>query len=206
MNIKKSEDAYVRIGTLNDDGFLRVKINYAKVGVLPYLACELPGFEDRDPNSTIFVLRSKEAVFDPESIKSLEGVPLLIDHTWLFPGIENAVSGQTPEQSPVIVGSVAGTPKKNGDLLTGSGLITNEYAIARIQTEDLIEISPAYTRKVIKQDGVFRRQQTYEAVFRDIRYNHVALIPSGMGRGGRELRISNDKYVFTGGKARSTDS
>jgi hypothetical protein len=187
------QDQHAKVGTIDENGFLRIKLRLGKIGVFPYRGAEVPGFED-DPEAEVPILVDEAVLFEPESVASLEGIPVTVDHAWLFPG----------EVGDIPVGAVAGTPKRNGDLLEGRALITNQPAIERIRKRELIEISPAYSNLIASEGGEWRGI-AYKAKQNERRYNHIALLLEGEARGGSEMKITDKKDKTEGVKKMAED-
>lgn len=168
----------IDIGEQNENGFLRIVLNVGKVGVLPYPPEEMNIETDKE---VVYAFRDEEDLFDVSSMKSLEGVPVLIGHEW--------IDGNKQETQ---VGSLSGAPYRKGVFLKSEALITDPAAIAAIQARKLSEISPGFIRQIENIQGTWEGFP-YDVKFKDIRYNHVALLPAGQARGGHDLTFVYDK-------------
>ncbi|BBO75856.1 hypothetical protein DSCW_32730 [Desulfosarcina widdelii] len=163
------------------DGFLRCRARVLAERIMPYDRSEL---DDPPPGQGLFnMLVTKNEMASSAALRSLEGIPIVAgDHTWLTPELVKNYS----------VGSVAGTPKLDGDYLVCDLLVTDPETIRAIEAEELPEISAAYMAETIFEPGVFNNA-TYDALQTELRFNHVALIAEGRGRAGRDVRILNTK-------------
>jgi len=191
-------DSVARIGQIDKNGFLRVKIRAAKIGVLPYLAREFPeleGVEDFPAECRVLILRDEAALFDRDSMESLAGMPLLLAHNQLQPGTTGLVEG-LDGTAPLVVGSVSGEVMRDGQYLTCQGVVTHKPTIEAIQGRDLIEISPSFKRKFRLESGTWNGRE-YDGVIYDIRYNHLALLPEGSGRAGGDIAIQEDQKTLS---------
>lgn len=178
----QAQDKKQAPGTIDGNGFLRIKIaRIAKPGVLQYLGKELDpalGFKD---DEIVNVFRPAEELFAADTLASLHGVPVTADeHKWQLPDKIDAV------------GSVAGDAKSSDQFTVTGLLITDRAAIAKIQSRGIEEISPGFTWNLHKESGVYDGQP-YQVIARNIKYNHVSILPPGNGRGGGEVRIIDAK-------------
>jgi len=161
---------------------------------MPYAREELEQLPPEIAHDPVMLFVSREAMADPEALRTLEGASVVAgDHNWLDP--------ETIKQYQV--GHVAGTPTMDGPYLMCDLLITDKEAIEKIENKELEEISAAYSADAEFGDGEFEGQP-YHAEQRQLRYNHVAVIPAGSGRAGRDVRILN-KNNKDGGKKMSDD-
>lgn len=172
---------------LDSDGMLRCTTNVIRKSVLPYsvedVGEDVP--EELKDRETIYLYLPDDELEKAESLQSLEGKPIALDHKWQIGGSINSV------------GSVAGQPTydKQSGFLMADILVTDPYAIKRITDDDgpekLIEQSAAYKSYIDWTPGRTDDGQYYDGIQRDIKYNHIALLPEGKGRAGKEVRILN---------------
>lgn len=169
-----------------DTGFLRCTAAILCPGVMVYQRAEL---EDANPPEGLQQIRmyvSPEELAAPEGLASLEGMPVVVGHTWQQAG---AISS---------CGNIAGSPFiADGHLMAGI-LITDPEAVRRVMLPDgdpskLQEISSAGDWSVVWQAGIDPSGQAYDGLFVKLRYNHNALLPPGAGRAGASVRIINEK-------------
>lgn len=178
-----------QVGQLDTNGFLRVRARFARTGLQGYRPEELGSDDYGDPNmdGLVMIYRPETEVFDPESMRSLEGMPVTADaHEWQYPG---GLDGE------VVIGSVAGQVQRDGDYLVGSILVTCPHAIERVQSRELVEISCGYAAETFPEGGIFENQK-YNGTTRKIRYNHLTILPPGMGRAGEEVRITDKRETM----------
>ena len=163
------------------DGFLRCHARILAERIMPYTREELGDLPDGIDLETINMLVTKDEMSREESLRTLEGAPIVAgDHIWLTPEIVNTYG----------MGSVAGTPKLDGDYLECDLLVTNPDAIKAIESGDIGEISAAYHADTIFESGEWQGKP-YDAQQVGLRYNHIAIIPNGHGRAGRDVKIMN---------------
>ena len=169
---------------IDDDGFLRVTAVVLKEGVYPYGADEagtvatLPGI---DPVQQ-YIPASE---FTDKALDTLEGKPVVINaHEWRDAG--NAlVDGLT-------VGAVAGRPyAKDGEIVCDF-LIMDPDTSRKVQNGELVEVSSGYNGTLVVGEGTFGGRP-YHGTQTDLEFNHVLLLPEGMGRCGYDVRIINSR-------------
>jgi len=160
----------------------------ARAGILEY----------RQPDGSIRrELRPEDEVFHPDSLKSFAHATLTDDHPGGLVGPDN--------WKRVTIGHVAGEPSRDGDFVAASLHVQHGDSIKKAENGELVELSSGYTCILDKTPGEWRGQR-YDAVQRQIRGNHVALLPEGWGRAGPDVRlrldsagamsgIENDSYV-----------
>jgi hypothetical protein len=169
-------------GTIDNNGFLRIKTaRIAKPGVLQYLGAELNPVLGFGADEVVNVLRTSEELFAEDTLASLHGVPVTADeHKWQLPDKIDSV------------GSVAGDARPDNEYTTTGLLITDRAAISKIQSRGIEEISPGFTWDLHKESGVYDGKP-YQVIAKNIKYNHVSILPPGNGRGGGEVRIIDAK-------------
>lgn len=190
---------------IDDDGFLRVTARVIKEGVYPYAAEEssendvrahLPGI---DPIMQYIPLRE----FTEGALASLEGKPVTVPlveegeewHQWRNP--ENAL------KDFLTVGTIAGKPYVDDEGgISCDMLIMDPGAIVAITEEQdpekkLVEVSAGYMAMLDISAGDFEGVP-YHGAQKDLHFNHVLLLPEGMGRCGYDVRIINSRELNSG--------
>lgn len=174
---------------IDDDGMLRCKTSVLISGVLKYDISELAGIDipEKVKNKGFALLYvPPEELKDAESIKSLEGKPVKLNHAWGYSDVELDS-----------VGNVAGTPYYSDEtkLLYADILINNIDVIKKVtalnENDRLVEQSAAYYNITDWTEGVTPKGELFDGVQRKIRYNHIALLPVGQGRAGATVKIIN---------------
>lgn len=183
---------------IDDDGFLKVTAHILKEGVYPYSAGE-SGVEDELPGVDPVMQYIPSAEFTQEALDSLEGKPVTVPlikenedwHQWRNP--ENAL------KDFLTVGTIAGRPTVTNDgCIECDMLIMDANAIAAIagsnenspQKNRLVEVSAGYDGTLLLGEGRYLGEP-YHATQTNLRFNHVLLLPEGMGRCGYDVRIIN---------------
>lgn len=173
---------------IDPDGFMRCRATILKTGVLKYHRSEIP--PEVIPESVIdewiYLLVDADQLGNPESLKTLEGKPMVVGHEWQEAG------------NVTDVGNVAGSPVFDGEYLIAEPLVTDKIAIERIMLDDndtrkLQDLSSAYDSGIDWSSGTTGAGEFYHGRQVDLRYNHVALLGIGDGRAGTDVRIFNKK-------------
>lgn len=163
--------------TLTSAGYLRADARLTRVGVLTYYTAD--GQVSRE-------LRSPDEVFDPASIDSLRMVPVTDGHP---------MGGVNPESARMVSRGTVGETVRTDDIyLSAPIMITDAALINKIRDGQAREVSCGYTCDVDPTPGEFNGE-TYDAIQRNIRYNHVAVVPRG--RAGAEVAIRMDGQDIT---------
>jgi len=173
----------------DDDGFLRCTTSVLKDCVMNYTQEELEGTNIPDALLGTDIIRlyaPEDELNNEESLKSLEGKPISLSHDWQSKGDVESV------------GSVAGEPVYRDGYIYSDILINDPKTINRIKGLDsdrLIEQSAAYLMNIDWTPGITESGEPYDGIQRNIKYNHIMLLPYGEGRSGRDIRIINKTKV-----------
>jgi hypothetical protein len=153
------------------NGWLRVEGRISRVGIQEY--------QDAD-GRTHFEFRPPEEVFDPESMRSFEMVPMTNTHPTQLLDAQSARMHS--------VGSVGQDLRRDGDWLAAPLMITDAMAIAAAE-RGRAELSCGYECELDPTPGTYQGQR-YDSVQRRIRGNHVALVDEA--RAGHDARLRLD--------------
>lgn len=153
------------------NGFVRAEGYLTRSGIFVY----------RDgQGNTVRELRPPEEVMHPEALASFALVPVTNDHPSELLTADNA--------KQYAVGSVSESVVPEGDKVRASLMITDAAAIEALDAGKS-ELSCGYTADVMQEAGVWQGQP-YDAIQRNIRGNHVALVDAG--RAGPACAIRMD--------------
>lgn len=156
-----------------DSGFLKCPVSATRVGVLKYYK----------PDGSVFKeLRLPEEVFDKESMSTLGGVPLTNRHPTTLVNKDNAkkfMVGFTSDQVEQV----------DNKYLNTSVTVTDSKVIEEIEKGGLREVSCGYTCNLDMVPGIYEGEH-YDAIQRNIRYNHLAVVDRG--RAGPQVRLHMD--------------
>lgn len=166
------------------NGWLEVRDNpISKVGVFPYLGREIS--PDLDPDRVYYVYRPEEELNNPETIESFKLVPFIDEHAML--GRDGL-----PAEEKGVQGVVGESVSFDFPYLKANIKVLSDAAMQLIEGGK-IELSPAYRCRYEMTPGEFNGQR-YDAIQRDIRGNHLALVKEG--RTGPDVAVQ-DHLVFT---------
>jgi len=179
---------YYRVDTISvvgsvkrtPQGGLEVPANLTRTGVLTYRRAD--GGVQRE-------LRLPDEVFSSASLDTLRGAPLTVGH----PGLV------TPETySKTSVGHVADDVRADNQFVAAKVRVQESKAVKAVESKALKELSCGYTCDIEVASGEYQGEK-YDAIQRNIRYNHVALLPVGGGRAGSEVALRLDGSAYTYG-------
>lgn len=170
------------VRTFDEDGRMHVALTHiSKANVCPYKGSEIPDAEELglDLDKVYQLLRDPKEL--EKAAPTFNNLPLLNDHV--------AVSAydHKPEMT---VGSTGTDAVFNAPYLDNSLVIWAADAIAGIESGDQKELSCAYRYRADMTPGTYEGTP-YDGVMRDIRGNHVALVPAG--RAGPDVVVGDSK-------------
>ncbi len=155
-----------------DEGFLIANAPIAKVGVMRYTLAD---------GSTRRELVDQETLTNTDSNESLKLKPVTNMHPR-----ERIVNKRNAKYRTV--GSVGETFEFKSDALFAKFTINSQDAITDVE-RGRKQLSPGYKVDIIMESGTFEGQR-YDAIQRNRRYNHLAVVDSA--RGGAELKLNID--------------
>lgn len=179
-NIFLSDKVTISTRVRTDEGYLIVDAAIARAGIYEYTAGEL-GIPDKDPNQVLRVLRTEDEVFKPESMESFRNKPVTNNHP---PGTLLDSSNVTRFK----VGH-SETVDRDGDLMNSKLHIMDADAVRCVENGKC-EISNGYLADVNIERGTDDKYGPYDAIQKNIRGNHIAIVDSG--RAGQECRIADN--------------
>lgn len=165
------------------NGWLVVNDNpISKVGVFDYLGSEINA---PDPKKIYKVYRPAEELERSETIESFKLLPFIDEHEMLG-------KDATPAEKKGISGTIGEQVYFDYPYLRGNIKVMSSKALEKIDGGK-IDLSPGYLSTYDFEEGVFEGQK-YDAIQRNIRANHLALV--GDGRTGKDVAIQ-DHSIFT---------
>ena len=163
--------------TKTEEGFIRDKPIIGRTGILIY---------QNPDGSTRKEYRPPEEAFDQQSLDSLVGKPVTLGH-----------QGMVTSTNPVRpIGSVLSAGHQDGDNITADVILYSLPTDAR-------ELSCGYTLDLDETPGTTPDGEHYDAVQRNIRYNHVAVVRHGRA-GVARLNMDGDQEPIEDGKKENT--
>lgn len=165
------------------NGYWLIKDNpITKIGVFPYLGRQISS--ELEPDKIYQVLRPKDELTKPETLKSLELIPLLNDH-------EMVGKDFTPVEQKGSHGTTGQNVKVNGNLITNDLRFLTEEIKNEVESGKK-DLSAGYRCRYELTSGEYEGQH-YDAIQRDVIFNHIALVDEG--RMGSEVRVM-DSFTF----------
>lgn len=158
------------------NGFWKIEDNpISKEGVFPYLGKQIS--PELEPDKIYMVYRPASELTSDETIESFNGVPFIDEHEMIGEGFTKY------DDRPA--GGVLFNVKANGGILTGDFKIYSEELQEEISNGKK-ELSLGYLCDYELTKGVWNGQR-YDAIQKNIRGNHVALV--NHGRMGADVRV-----------------
>lgn len=152
----------------------------ARTGVQTYRRPDGSEFREYRPESEVFA---------PAALESLRSAPVTIGH----PAGDVTVDSLDALTVGLASDRDATKTQRDGQSWVDTTLaISRKAAIADAESGRLVEISLGYDADVDSTPGVTPSGERYDGVQRNIRINHVALLPSGQARAGRQARLRLD--------------
>ena len=174
QNIMRFDRGELRSPVRTEEGYILAEGYMSKPGILEY----------RDSNGNIIrELITAEELHRVDSLNTLGRKPLTLQHPSVVVGPTNVAT--------------YGCGDVDGDIsIADNGYIRIKMAVRRsdcitsIDNGDTVEISPGYFCDVDHTPGIHPQFGAYDAIQRNRRYNHVAIVDRA--RGGPEIRMRLD--------------
>jgi len=174
------------------NGWFEVKKNpISKVGVFPYSGAQL-GKTGEDAQRTYLVLRPPEELASPECIESFKLLPWVDNHTMIGPAFQKVMDTALPAEAKGVHGVIGEQVFFEDGVLYGN-IKTFSDSLAELIDAGKRELSAGYRCRYDFTPGVFEGQ-AYDAVQRQIRGNHLALVKQG--RMGADVAVM-DQFTFS---------
>jgi hypothetical protein len=181
MTEHRFTDAATISGTRKtQDGYLVAEAFAVRTGIQTYSGAEV-GLVDRD---TVRVYRPEDEVRDVASMTTFQHAPITLGHP------EKVTADNWKDLAK---GEVSTEAQWDGNKIKLPLIVKDAEAIAAIEAGTR-ELSAGYTCALDFTDGETPEGEAYDAVQRNIRINHIAIVPKG--RAGSECRIGDgvDKW------------
>lgn len=167
--------------TYTDEGFLVLPARIARTGIQEYYAFEM-GLSDRKPDEVVRVYRPADEVFSEDSLKSFANKPLTDDHPPELVDSSNFRKYAVGHSGPQV--------SQDGMFATAILHFTDAEAIKKIESGK-VELSNGYKSDIEWTSGVTPDGEQYDAIQRNIRGNHIALVVKG--RCGPSCKVADNK-------------
>ena len=164
---------------LTEQGYLMKRCHIARTGPMDYEGSEI----GRKPGKMYPVETTAEELFDPETIRSYENMPVSLLHP------ENLVV-DSKNWKDVAIGHLSNVaPNPDGIHLDADVLINDASAIEMADKDNIRQLSCGQDAEIVEgADGKLYKRR--------IRGNHVAVVPSA--RAGVEHRLGDERKNMSG--------
>ena len=169
-NIMQRFDNVAFKTTKTAEGFIRDTPIVGRTGILVYRNAD--GTERKE-------YRPPDEAFKADSLASLMGKPITIGHKAFV------TAGNAAQVAPI--GSVLSAGRQDGNNIVADIVIYNLDTDAR-------ELSCGYTLDLDEKPGITPDGQHYDAVQRNIVYNHLAIVPQGRA-GVARLNVDGEQVI-----------
>ena len=166
--------------TRDSNGYMHVDVsNLTKEQVVPYLGNTIPGYKELglDPEKIYQIYRPGDEI--EKAADSFNGLPLMLDH-W------DMDAENIPKDK--VVGSLGTDARYEAPYLKNSLTVTDADAIRAIEDGSYKELSASYACDIDMTGGIFDGK-SYDGVMKNIKGNHVALVPEG--RAGHDVKVAD---------------
>lgn len=156
-------------------GYIKTTARITKGAILQYYGHEI-GLTDSRANQIVNVNRTLDELSKPETLKSINGMPITITHP-----DKKAVDAN--DWKSKTVGHVQ-NPRVEGNYIVCDAFIQDKSAIELLKDRDIRELSVGYEPADIQEvNGQFYHK--------NIKVNHVAIVAEG--RAGSDCRLNDSK-------------
>lgn len=177
-------DAAITARRIDENGFMHVDAcPISKATVNPYLGREIPTWQDLglNPERVYYGLRDPEEL--AKAAPTFNGLPLMQGH-------HDYTADAPPKEYQI--GSTGTEARFEEPYLLNALSITDKKAIKSVEDGSCKQISCSYRYTPDMTAGEYKGAK-YDFVMRDIRGNHVALVPQG--RAGSDVVVSDSLPV-----------
>lgn len=160
---------------VSEEGYIRANAIVTRTGIFVY-----QNFD----GSIRKELRHPDDVWDKDSIKSMEMIPVTNGHPR-----EKMVTVDNFKQ--LAIGYTGQTIEKDGDYVMSNFVITDKQGVDAVVKFGRKELSLGYMVDLDETPGIYNGEH-YDAKQTNIRYNHLAIVDKA--RAGKEARIALDSF------------
>ena len=174
------------------NGFLRVRDNpFTREQVVQYRGYEIPEWQEHglERDKLYNVYRPAKELSRKETVESLNGIPLLLEHETF-----------DPDNPPIRrqIGSAGTDAKWVPPYLTNSLTFTSTKAINMLKSGAMKELSLGYYYDPVFKSGTAPDGKPYDVMMTNIIANHIALVEEG--RAGPDVAVHDSKPKSLRGK------
>jgi len=178
MTVQRYDFAQLK-ATKTDEGFLVDTPIVGRVGIQTYINAD---------GTTRKEYRPAEEVFHPDALASMVGKPITDAHP------NGKVTAANFKK--LTIGTILGAGKQDGDNVRVDIIIQDAEAIIKAEKGGVRELSLGYTVDLDETPGEFNGEK-YDAIQKNIKVNHLALVPKGRAGNARLNLDRFDAVAFT---------
>lgn len=186
--VQRFDIAEIKKAARTPQGFLKAPVRATRTGIFVYK--DAKGNEVRE-------LRLPEEVFTKPSMESLVMIPITNNHPYEFVDSFNAKTH--------MVGYTGENVYKDEDtFLSTTAIITDERTIKEVESKEKEQVSLGYKAALEMKNGFWNGKaitengtddERFDAIQRDIRYNHLAVVPAGRAGADVKLRLDSENNL-----------
>lgn len=173
-SVQRFDFAPITRSETTEEGYLRVWCRAARAGTQLYR---------RADGSQVREYRPPEEVGNPDSLTTFGMKPATWGHPPVLLDADNTKQFQ--------IGYSGSQVRYNDGFVEVALVITDKDSINRIKRKDATEVSAGYKVDFDPTPGLTPEGESYDGVQRNIRVNHIAIVPRG--RAGPEVRLLLDR-------------
>lgn len=172
MRVRRYDRGELRRSHRTDEGYLYAEGYAVRAGVLTYVNAD---------GSTFRELVTEDELRNADSLGTLGNKPITLEHPDEFVNADN--------QRDVQVGTVGQEIDVEGGFVKVRLAVHADAAVKAVDSGK-VELSPGYTVELDMTPGVHPEHGPYDAIQRNRRYNHLAIVDAA--RGGSQVRLRAD--------------
>lgn len=181
MQIQLTDKAEIGDVRVTADGYVTGTARVARTGIQEYLAYEL-GITDGDQNRVVRVYRPEEEVFSTDSLATYAYRPVTSNHPSVPVTAANWKEHSRGQTGPDIA--------RDGEFVRVP-MVLMDRSIIKEWEDGKRELSMGYSAEIVMTDGVTPEGEKYDAIQKNLRMNHLALV--SRARGGDKLKLGDAK-------------
>lgn len=178
MKFLEATDPFSTVKKSERTGYLAGFVRAGRSGIQHYRGSEV-GITDKE---TVAIYRPPEEVFAKDSLSTLVGKPLTVDHPWVDVNASNWLQFAR--------GYVGEGVLRDGEWMRVPVMVNDEKAISGIESGEKAELSFGYDADLDLIAGITDSGDHYDGVMRNIRYNHLSLV--NRARAGSAARFGDE--------------
>lgn len=178
MPIRFDKACTIRKVDTTDEGYLLITAPIAKSSIYSYRL---------DDGSIQREYIPSETLFNQDSINTLKLKPVTNNHPKKFV--------KRDSYSKLAIGTTGENIGQDGEYLVATFIVSDSKAIDAINSGKN-QLSPAYECDVVLEHGITPEGERYDAIQKNRRYNHLALVDRARGGNDLTFRLDSDDSII----------